>query len=47
MVKGKKQIISESYCSSLLTSDRDAPDPTDKIKIDFITSHPNMAFKEK
>lgn len=47
MVKGKKKIISESYCLSLLTSERDAPDKKDKIKIDFNTSHPDMAFKEK
>ena len=46
-VKSNIKAISESYCLSLLTSVRDAPEPKDKIKIDFITSHPNMAFKEK
>lgn len=47
MVKGKKETVSESYCLSLLTSERDAPVLKDRIKIDFTTSHPKMVYNEE
>ena len=46
MVKGKKQKISESYCLSLLTSDRDAPEVKDRIKIDLKTYHKEFIFED-
>jgi hypothetical protein len=46
MVKGKKQKISESYCLSLLTSDRDAPEEKDRIKIDLKTYHKEFIFED-
>ena len=46
MVKGKKQKISESYCLSMLTSDRDAPEVKDRIKIDLKTYHKEFIFED-
>jgi hypothetical protein len=45
-VKSNIKAISESYCLSLLTSDRDAPDPKDKIKIDFKRLQSTMGFQD-
>jgi hypothetical protein len=46
MVKGTKQVVSESYCLSLLTSDRDAPEVKVRIKIDLSTYNKEFIFED-